>query len=104
MCGRCTSVCPAHATGKPLDPREIVLKTGEVMARTGTPPVSPPLGVDPAITVSADSLFERIPAEEVWACTACKACDEIFPGNTSEESRVGKECVRPFRSRGSPSH
>ena len=37
MCGRCTSVCPAHATGKPLDPREIVLKTGEVMARTGTP-------------------------------------------------------------------
>ena len=21
MCGRCTSVCPAHATGKPLDPR-----------------------------------------------------------------------------------
>src|SRR5207302_1142554 len=22
ICGRCTSVCPAHATGKPLDPRE----------------------------------------------------------------------------------
>ena len=20
VCGRCTSVCPAHATGKPLDP------------------------------------------------------------------------------------
>ena len=37
MCGRCTSVCPAHATGKPLDPREIVLKTGEVMAATGRP-------------------------------------------------------------------
>ncbi len=36
MCGRCTSVCPANATGKPLDPREIVLKTGEVMSRTGT--------------------------------------------------------------------
>ncbi len=33
VCGRCTSVCPAHATGKPLDPREIVLKVGEVMAR-----------------------------------------------------------------------
>jgi Fe-S oxidoreductase/nitrate reductase gamma subunit len=81
MCGRCTSVCPAHATGKPLDPREIVLKSGEVMARTGTPPVSPPIGVDPEITVSADSLFERITAEEVWACTSCKACDEICPVN-----------------------
>ncbi|HWJ97281.1 MAG TPA: respiratory nitrate reductase subunit gamma, partial [Acidimicrobiales bacterium] len=35
MCGRCTAQCPAHLTGKPLDPREIVLKVGEVMARTG---------------------------------------------------------------------
>jgi Fe-S oxidoreductase/nitrate reductase gamma subunit len=81
MCGRCTSVCPAHATGKPLDPREIVLKTGEVMAATGTPPVSPPIGVDPEITLSADSLFERITPEEIWACTSCKACDEICPVN-----------------------
>ncbi len=81
MCGRCTSVCPAHATGKPLDPREIVLKTGEVMAATGTPQVSPPIGVDPEITVSADSLFERITPEEIWACTSCKACDEICPVN-----------------------
>jgi Fe-S oxidoreductase/nitrate reductase gamma subunit len=79
MCGRCTAVCPAHATGKPLDPREIVLKTGEVMARTGTPQVSPPIGVDPEITVGANSLFERITAEEVWACTTCKACDENCP-------------------------
>jgi len=81
MCGRCTSVCPAHATGKPLDPREIVLKTGEVMARTGTPVVSPPIGLDPEITVEANSLFERITSEEVWACTSCKACDEICPVN-----------------------
>jgi Fe-S oxidoreductase/nitrate reductase gamma subunit len=81
MCGRCTSVCPAHATGKPLDPREIVLKTGEVMAATGTPKVSPPLGTDPEITVSANWLFERITPEEIWSCTTCKACDEICPVN-----------------------
>jgi Fe-S oxidoreductase len=81
MCGRCTSVCPAHATGKPLDPREIVLKTGEVMAASGTPQVSPPIGVVPEITVSSNSLFERITAEEVWSCTTCKACDEICPVN-----------------------
>ncbi|HYI62339.1 MAG TPA: (Fe-S)-binding protein [Acidimicrobiales bacterium] len=81
MCGRCTSVCPAHATGKPLDPREIVLKTGEVMAATGDPKVSPPIGLDSDITIGADSLFERITPEEVWACTTCKACDEICPVN-----------------------
>jgi Fe-S oxidoreductase/nitrate reductase gamma subunit len=81
MCGRCTAVCPAHATGKPLDPREIVLKTGEVMAATSAQWVSPPIGVDADITISADSVFERITSEEVWACTTCKACDENCPVN-----------------------
>ena len=81
ICGRCTSVCPAHATGKPLDPREIVLKTGEVMTATGSPPVSPPVGTDVEIKVTADSLFERITSEELWSCTTCKACDEICPVN-----------------------
>ncbi len=82
MCGRCTSVCPAHATGKSLDPREIVLKTGEVMAASAPHGhVSPPIGVDSGITISANSLFERITAEEIWACTSCRACDEICPVN-----------------------
>ncbi|MEM9562258.1 MAG: (Fe-S)-binding protein [Actinomycetota bacterium] len=81
MCGRCTSVCPAHATGKPLDPREIVLKTGEVMSRTGDPTVPPPLGVDAEITVEANWMFDRITTEELWSCTSCKACDEICPVN-----------------------
>jgi len=81
MCGRCTSVCPAHATGKPLDPREIVLKTGEVMSRTGDPAVAPPIGVDPEIKVEANWVFDRIQPEEVWSCTSCRACDEICPVN-----------------------
>jgi Fe-S oxidoreductase/nitrate reductase gamma subunit len=81
MCGRCTSVCPAHATGKPLDPREIVLKVGEVMAATGSPAVSPPLDVEREIKIGTNSVFERITPEEIWACTTCKACDEICPVN-----------------------
>jgi Fe-S oxidoreductase/nitrate reductase gamma subunit len=82
MCGRCTSVCPAHATGKPLDPREIVLKTGEVMAASSPHGhVGPPLGTDSEITISSNSLFERITAEEIWACTSCRACDEVCPVN-----------------------
>ncbi|MEO6987846.1 MAG: 4Fe-4S dicluster domain-containing protein, partial [Aquihabitans sp.] len=79
MCGRCTSVCPASSTGKSLDPREIVLKTGEVMAASGTPVVSPPIDTVPEITIGSNSLFERITPEEIWACTSCKACDEICP-------------------------
>ena len=85
MCGRCTSVCPAHATGKPLDPREIVLKSGEVMAATASHApggkVSAPLSADSEIKINANSLFERVTAEEIWSCTSCKACDEICPVN-----------------------
>lgn len=85
MCGRCTSVCPAHATGKPLDPREIILKSGAVMAATAAhasdEKMSSQLGVDAPITVSANSLFERITTEEIWSCTSCKACDEVCPVN-----------------------
>jgi Fe-S oxidoreductase/nitrate reductase gamma subunit len=81
ICGRCTSVCPAQNTGKPLDPREIVLKIGEVMAATGEPTVSPPVGVVTDIKITANSVLERITAEEVFACTSCKACDEICPVN-----------------------
>ncbi len=101
ICGRCTSVCPANATGKTLDPREIVNKIGNVMAAThpatpvfagggsgsegegespGVAPITPAIGGGP-LTVSANSVFELITAEEIWACTSCRACDEICPVN-----------------------
>ena len=79
VCGRCTSVCPAQATGKPLDPREIVLKIGQVMSESGSPPVAGTVGNVPELDVTADSVFARITPEEIWACTSCKACDEICP-------------------------
>ncbi len=81
ICGRCTAVCPANITGKPLDPREIVLKTGEVMSATGTPPVSTPVSLADGIVIGSASVFERVTPEEVWSCTSCKACDEICPVN-----------------------
>ena len=74
-------MCPANITGKPLDPREIVLKTGEVMSMTGTPAVSPPVSSADGVVIDSDSVFERITPEEVWSCTSCKACDEICPVN-----------------------
>jgi ferredoxin/nitrate reductase gamma subunit len=79
ICGRCTDVCPANQTGKALDPREIVLKLGQVAAQTATDPVSPPVSVDADLTVSSDLVFERITPEELWACTTCRACDQVCP-------------------------
>jgi Fe-S oxidoreductase/nitrate reductase gamma subunit len=76
VCGRCTSVCPANITGKPLDPREMVLKSGEVAAALAgvAAPVSTTVVLD-----EAGSLFDRVRPEEAFACTSCRACDEICP-------------------------
>jgi Fe-S oxidoreductase/nitrate reductase gamma subunit len=79
ICGRCTEVCPANQTGKALDPREIVLKLGQVAAQTAADPVSPPVSVDAELVVSSDLVFERITPEELWACTTCRACDQACP-------------------------
>jgi len=81
VCGRCTSVCPANQTGKSLDPREIILKVGQVMSESGDPAVTTTISTPKVLKVNSDNVFERITSEELWACTSCKACDEICPVN-----------------------
>jgi len=81
VCGRCTAVCPANLTGKPLDPREIVLKTGEVLAASGTPIVSSPVALADGIVIDSARVLDRVRPEEVWSCTSCRACDEVCPVN-----------------------
>jgi Fe-S oxidoreductase len=86
ICGRCTSVCPANITGKPLDPREIVLKVGEVAAINAG--VSPPVSLAAGIAIEGDSVLQRIRPEEVWSCTTCRACDDICPVNIEILDRI----------------
>jgi Fe-S oxidoreductase/nitrate reductase gamma subunit len=81
VCGRCTSVCPANTTGKPLDPREIVLKLGEVASATAATRQPATVSMDEKISITSDSIFERVTPEELWACTTCRACDDICPVN-----------------------
>ena len=67
-CGRCTSVCPAHAVGSPLSPMKIILDIrNDLYARTLGDGEVRPL-VDGVIT-----------ATELWACTTCRACMEVCP-------------------------
>lgn len=84
VCGRCTSVCPAEQTGKVLDPRQIILSLNDIMTSSGNPVVSPTVTSDfsaDLISVGVDEVTSRITKEEVFACTTCKACDEICPVN-----------------------
>lgn len=72
-CGRCTAVCPANITGKPLSPRKIVIDT-----RERTMELAPALvGGDgpPNEALRGHRLLDQfITEDELWACTSCRAC------------------------------
>jgi len=90
-CGRCNSVCPAHATGKPLMPMKVLhdvklnLRGG---ARTADAPPRP-LVSDAAIDRSRPSdvgpggaylrVDGQVHVDELWACTTCGACVQACP-------------------------
>ena len=80
-CGRCTSVCPANATGKLLSPRKVMMDTRDRVEEVGR-----------AIDAAGGSwgqgdgkalLGDYIREEELWACTSCQACVEACPVNIS---------------------
>ncbi|MDD3180065.1 MAG: (Fe-S)-binding protein [Opitutaceae bacterium] len=75
-CGRCQAACPAAATGKSLNPRQIVhdmkvnlLKNGPFLHNGGAP-VLPLIGDQGEGSSREDAL---------WACTTCGACMEVCP-------------------------
>jgi len=75
-CGRCTSACPAHITGKLLSPRKIMMDTRDRMVELGN--AKDEKGAD---FHDGKSLLEKVSKEELWACTTCNACIEACPIN-----------------------
>lgn len=83
-CGRCTDACPAHAAGKPLDPKKIVLDlraglqfdpgAGAASAEAAS---DLPVSLPPRLPLSAST--DLISDEALWACTNCHACVRECP-------------------------
>ena len=101
-CGRCTAVCPAHAVGKELSPRDIVLDLRDLMherpreafglvsASGASAPNASLAGTTPADggpTTDIEALkplqiIGAAPATSplpLWQCTTCAACVEACP-------------------------
>ncbi|HPQ81862.1 MAG TPA: (Fe-S)-binding protein, partial [bacterium] len=74
-CGRCSEQCPAVATGKKLDPKELTRALrGELYTKAR------------AIARSKDSaeasgalVPTAIDPQALWDCTTCRACEEACP-------------------------
>ncbi|MDD4873966.1 MAG: (Fe-S)-binding protein [Dehalococcoidales bacterium] len=73
-CGKCMEACPATASGKPLNPRNLIQELKIQLLKTA-----------PALLKSTDKKSsESLPGnviaqDEIWACTTCRICDEVCP-------------------------
>lgn len=91
-CGRCTSVCPANLTGKPLSPRKIVVNTRQRLLEVAPAIVGgddvfgmPVVGTAASDEAARAAVLEHklldhfITEDELWACTSCRACVHECP-------------------------
>lgn len=71
-CGRCQEMCPAYASGKPLNPKRLIMDLRdhflEKHGGRGQPQGSGGALIGGAVT-----------EETIWSCTTCRACMEACP-------------------------
>ncbi|WP_438267807.1 (Fe-S)-binding protein [Halomarina pelagica] len=70
-CGRCTAACPAHASGRPLSPRDVILDLKQYREQVDAGGEEQPIIADGGNSVIA--------AETMESCMACMACMDACP-------------------------
>jgi len=115
-CGRCQEQCPAFLTGKPLNPKMIIVDSRENLFKT----VRDAPADQRRAPVEAQALIgDAIKEDEIWSCVACGACQQECPvliehvpkiidmrrSLVLEESRFPKEAqgaLRNIEGQGNP--
>ncbi len=84
-CGRCNSVCPAHATGKPLMPMKVLhdVKLNLRDRKHATLVSEAEIDRSRSGVVRDDGGYLQVEGQvhldELWACTTCAACVQACP-------------------------
>jgi len=77
-CRSCTASCPANLSGKPLSPKELVFNFKKYLPQVGPELLQGKAEKFPAAGDEAPS-GGTITEDEIWACTTCRACQEVCP-------------------------
>ena len=87
VCGRCQDACPAYATGKPLNPKQIVQTLYRHLLQTGSALVK---GKQEDSSPNPHGFFmgELITEDEIRSCTMCGACVETCPVSINQTDKI----------------
>ncbi len=88
-CGRCSAVCPAKASGRNLDPRDVILDLKQYRQRLDA-------GETDEVEIIADGGESVIAAESMEACMSCMACMDACPvdiEHVSEFTQMNRRLV-----------
>lgn len=86
-CGRCSAVCPATATGKPLAPRQFLLNLRDTMYALQPQIVAAKTGTSPEFDVVVGE-GKPVIDDVIWSCNACRACEEACPVNIEYVDKI----------------
>jgi Fe-S oxidoreductase/nitrate reductase gamma subunit len=104
-CGRCSDICPANLSGKPLNPKNVIqnLKTNlfekapsllAARAKTGKPGTEAPQtdGGTPETPAAEEKpmIGSVIDIDAIWNCTTCFACQEVCPASIEPMLKIGE--------------
>ncbi len=118
-CGRCSSQCPATATGKPLAPRQLLLDLRDYLYAHQDEVIQKRVGVttngagEGELPEVGENVVGPVIEDEVlWSCNMCRACEESCPVMieyvdkivdmrrhlVQEEARFPEELTRVFKA------
>lgn len=93
-CGRCSVNCPAHLSGKPLNPRRFTemvrnhlfeekdrLLANQAALRTWKAKTAEGDGAGerPELKASEHDIVDKAEYDVIWSCTTCRSCEENCP-------------------------
>ncbi len=89
ICNQCQVQCPATASGKLLNPRKVIQDLKKHLLMAGPELLKSRDKTEVSTANPSQTLAgEVIDEDEIWACTTCRACDEICPLHVEHIDKV----------------
>jgi len=103
-CGRCMEVCPAHTTDKPLnlydfnlnlrqeltDNEAAIIKRAKLLSGAGQSGDNADTLEEQILALNSEKQLvgDVIAEDTLWACTTCRACEEVCPVTIEHVPRI----------------